>query len=311
LPVTRRDLLKTVLATAGTAPLIAAVNERAPTFDFPTQPRQRLAVTSYPFRAYIESPSNRARDPKLKGFDLKEFPALMIEKFGIYNINPLGDHLASTEPAYLESFRAAVAKTGSHMVGLGLSGRRFYAADADVRKAAVEYGRTWVDNARILGSPSVRQHVSGRQGDKPDVALAAGSLGELAEYGARRNIVINLENDSPVAEDPFFLVAVIERVNNPYLRGLPDFGNSLRGHDAAYNQKAVSAMLKHAWNMCHVKDTLRTRDGQVYTVDLKTMFGLAKESSYRGYFSMEFDTGAGDPFTGTKHLVEETLKYLA
>jgi sugar phosphate isomerase/epimerase len=291
--------------------LIGAANQSGPTFHFPVEPRQRLAATSYPFRAYIESPTNRARDPKVKGFDLKEFPALMIEKFGIYNINPLGDHLASTEPSYLESFRTAVAKAGSQMVGLGLSGRRFYAPDPELRKAAVEYGRTWVDNARILGSPSIRQHVSGAKGEKPDVALAAESLGELAEYGARRNIVINLENDSPVAEDPFFLVAVIERVNNPYLRGLPDFGNSLRGHDAAYNQKAVSAMLKHAWNMCHVKDTLRTRDGQVYTVDLKTMFGLAKQYGYRGYFSMEFDTGAGDPFTGTKHLVEESLRYLA
>lgn len=290
---------------------MAAANERAPSLHFPTQPRQRLAVTSYPFRAYIESPTNRARDPKLKGFDLKEFPALMIEKFGIYNINPLGDHFASTEPSYLESFRAAVAKAGSHMVGLGLSGRRFYAADPDIRKAAVEYGRTWVDNARVVGSPSVRQHVSGRQGDKPDVALAAESLGELAEYGANHNVVINLENDSPVAEDPFFLVAVIERVNNPYLRALPDFGNSLRGHDAAYNQKAVSAMLKHAWNMCHVKDTLRERDGHVDTVDLKTMFGLAKQYSYRGYFSMEVDTSGVDPFTGTKRLVEESLRYLA
>lgn len=306
MPVSRRSLL----LGAGAASLIGAPNQSSPSFHFPVEPRQRLAVTSYPFRAYIESPSNRARDPKVKGFDLKAFPALMIEKFGIYNINPLGDHLASTEPSYLESFRAAVAKAGSHMVGLGLSGRRFYAADPETRKAAVDYGRTWVDNARVLGSPSVRQHVSGGKGEKPDVALAAESLGELAEYGARHNVVINLENDSPVAEDPFFLVAVIERVNNPYLRGLPDFGNSLRGHDAAYNRKAVSAMLKHAWNMCHVKDTLRTRDGQVYTVDLKTMFGLAKEYSYRGYFSMEFDTGAGDPFTGTKHLVEESLRYL-
>jgi hypothetical protein len=45
-------------------------------------------------------------------------------------------------------------------------------------------------------------------------------------------------------------------------------------------------------------------------VDLKKMFGIARESSYRGYFSMEFDTDAGDPFHGTQALVEQTLRYM-
>jgi hypothetical protein len=69
-------------------------------------------------------------------------------------------------------------------------------------------------------------------------------------------------------------------------------------------------MLKHAWNMCHVKDTVRGDDGKLYRVDLRRMFELAKSSAYRGYFSMEFDTDGGDPMAGTKKLVEETLQYL-
>jgi sugar phosphate isomerase/epimerase len=100
-------------------------------------------------------------------------------------------------------------------------------------------------------------------------------------------------------------------VNSRHLRALPDFGNSLQGHDADFNEKAVTAMLKHAYNMCHVKDTLRSATGQTYVVDLKKMFQLAKASKYKGYFSMEFDTKSGDPFSGTKKLIEETLKYLA
>jgi sugar phosphate isomerase/epimerase len=46
------------------------------------------------------------------------------------------------------------------------------------------------------------------------------------------------------------------------------------------------------------------------TVDLKKMFAIARENSYRGYFSMEFDTGAGDPFPGTEALVQESLRYM-
>jgi hypothetical protein len=48
--------------------------------------------------------------------------------------------------------------------------------------------------------------------------VAADSLTVLADYGGQHNV------DSLVSEDPFFLVAVIEKVNHPYLRGLPDFG---------------------------------------------------------------------------------------
>ena len=161
-----------------------------------------------------------------------------------------------------------------------------------------------------VGSPSVRQHVAGHSGEKPDVSLAAQSLGEMAEYGSKKNIVINLENDSPGAEDPFFLVAVIEKVKSPYLRALPDFGNSLAGHDDSYNRTAVKAMLAHAYNMCHVKDKVQGDDGKVYNVDLASMFKLAKASAYRGFFSMEFDTDGGDAVAGTKNLVETTLRYL-
>ena len=300
----RREVLQWVAALAG-APLLSAE------IRFPTEPRDRLALTSYPFRAYIASPSNRARNPALPGMDLKQFAKLAIDKFGIHNINPLLDHFTSTDPAYLDSFRKAVADAGSHIVDLGLSGGAFYSSEEKERERAVSISRRCIDVASIIGSPSVRQHVHGKRGEKPNVDLAAQSLGQLAEYGMKHGVVINLENDSAISEDPFFLTAVIDKVNSPHLRALPDFGNTLIAHDADYNQRGVTAMLKRAYNMCHVKDVVKSSAGQDKTVDLKKMFALAKESSYRGYFSMECDSGLGDPFAGTTRLVKETLGYLA
>jgi sugar phosphate isomerase/epimerase len=242
--------------------------------------------------------------------DLKEFPKLAIDKFGVHNINPLLDHFTSTDSTYLDSFRKAVADAGSHIVDLGLSGGSFYSSDGKEREQAVKASRGCIDVAAIIGSPSVRQHVHGKRGEKPSIDLAAQSLGQLAEHGGKHHVVINLENDNPISEDPFFLTDVIDKVNSPHLRALPDFGNSLIAHDPDYNQRGVAAMLKHAYNMCHVKDVVRSSTGQEKTVDLKKMFALAKGSSYRGYFSMEFDSGSGDPFAGTTRLVNETLGYL-
>ncbi len=279
----------------------------APHLPFPAEPRQRLAVTSYPFRAYIDSPANPARDKSKPGMDLKQFAAMIAGHFGVHNINPLGDHLSSTDPVYLESFRKAVEDANSHLVDLGLSGRDFSSANRSTSEEAVDYGRRWIDIAALLGSPSVRQHLRTTPDAGPSIEKTAQNLGRLAEYGARKNVIVNLENDSPGAEDPFFIVAVVAKVSSPYLRALPDFGNSLRGHDAEYNRKAVNAMFQHAYNISHVKDVLRSKDGHIDRVDVPGMFAVARANSFLGYFSMEYDTAAGDPFQGTKSLVAQSL----
>lgn len=312
----RRNFLQYFSAIAA-APLARAASQAPPAPDvhFPTEPRARLAVTSYPFRAYIQSPTNKAFNPEaksgdVKSIDLKDFARMVVDRFGVHNINPLASHFGSTNKRYLDEFQQAVAKAGSHLVGLGLGGGKFYDPDASVRSAAVDSSRKWIDIASVLGSPSVRQHVSGVHGLKPDVALASESLGALSEYGSKRGVIVNLENDNPVAEDPFFLVDVIERVKSPWLRALPDFGNSLLAHDHEYNRRALTKMFQHAYSMSHVKDSVLAEDGKVSTVDLAAIFGIAKAAGYRGYFSMECETGLSGPFAGTEKLVQESLKYL-
>ncbi|MGD0227191.1 MAG: sugar phosphate isomerase/epimerase family protein [Terriglobia bacterium] len=311
----RRDFIKELpalamaLGLANGAHLDAA--QEMPELDFPVAPRDRLAVTSYPFRAFIDAPGNGDRDKSRPGMTLLEFPARMIEKFGIHDINPVIEHFASTDPAYLASFREALAKAGSHIVDLGLNEGSFYDSDPHQRQKSIDDGRKGIDVALTVGSPSVRQHVGGRRRAPKSVDLAAESLAKLAEYGARHNIVVNLENDSPGPEDPFFLVQVIVKVNSPYLRALPDFGNSILGHDEEYNERALKGMFAHAFNMTHVKEYVRDEKGKDYHVDLPKVFAIAKASGYRGYFSMEYETEGGDPYEGTQQLVNNTLKCLS
>jgi len=311
LDLSRRDFLNGVSLFCAASTFGKGQSRHLPELRFPSGPRQRLAVTSWPFRAYIDSGQNRYRDVKLPGWDIRAFPGMIAEKFNVHNINPLGDHFSSVDAGYLDDFRKAVDAAKSHVVDLGIGGQSVYSRDASQRKEAVEYGRKWIDVAVAIGSPSIRQHIKGIRDVTPDVSLASGTLAEIAQYGSRRNVIVNLENDNAIAEDPFFIVAVIQKVNNPYLRALPDMGNSLGAHDAEFNAKAVKAMFEHAYGMAHVKDSVQCGTGTC-AVDLKRMFAIAKASSYRGYFSMEFDTKGGkDPFEGTRHLIEETLEYLS
>lgn len=283
-----------------------------PNLKFPTAARERLAVASWPFRAFMESPTNAwARDPKLPGMDLKDFPAMVVSKFKVHGMEPLDQHFRSTDLAYVHEVREAAEKAGVRVVDIPCSvGASFYDTDPANRKKAVAGGRKWVDVAHALGSPSIRAHIQGRKGLKPDAKLAAESLKELAAYGGEHNIIINLENDDNYTEDPFMIVDILHKVDSPYLRALPDFCNSMLTHDQAFNNHAMEAMFPLAYNIAHVKDSEVGGKNKLYTVDVAKCFEIAKASGYRGYFSMEWE-GRGEPYAGTQKLIDYSMKYLA
>ena len=282
-----------------------------PQLTFPTQPRERIAVASWPFRMFIEAPANKwARDLKLPGMTLTEFPAMVVKRFGVYNIEPLDQHFPSTDAVYLPKFRAAVEKAGCHVADIPCDVNAcYYHTDPAQRKLAVENGKKWVNIAAEIGSPSIRTGYPGPVHMTPDVDRMAESMTQLAEYGASKNIIVALENDDNRTQDPFFLVKVIEKVNNPYLHALPDFCNSMLTHDQDFNNRAMEVMFKHAYNICHMKDEEGDDKGKFHTVDVAKCFEIAKAQGYRGFFSMEWE-GNGEPYAGTQRLIDETLKYL-
>jgi len=141
------------------------------------------------------------------------------------------------------------------------------------------------------------------------VQRAAKSLAEVVAYASKKNVVVNLENDDLVSEDAFFIVKVIQAVNQPFLHALPDFANSMLTGDADFNYRALEAMFQHAYNICHVKSG-EADDGKQFNIDMKRSFGILKASGYRGYCSMEFDA-PGNPYEPTAKLIEQTIQYLS
>ncbi len=161
-----------------------------------------------------------------------------------------------------------------------------------------------------IGSPSVRTNIPQAKDSKPDLERTAESLKRVAEYGAAKNVVVNLENDNGVSEDPYFLVKVIEKVNSKWLYSLPDFGNSLAAYEEEYAYWGIDGMFSNAYNISHVKETEVGEKGKIARVDLAKTFGIAKRHGYKGYFSMEWDS-PGDPYAGTAGLIEKTLQNLS
>ena len=292
-----------------------AIADSVPSFKFPTDPRQRVSVAAYPFREFIvgwkgdgETPS---KVPPSQQIELKDFAAHVAQKFNVHKIEPWSPVFPSTDPKYLEQFRSSVDKAGSAVVDIAVDqGHSQYALDASEREKAVTGSKEWIDVGAALGSPSIRTHIDKAKDSEPDVGRASDTLSRVAEYAAKKNVVVHLENDNPVSEDPFFIVQVIEKVNSPWLRALPDFGNSLAAHDPEFQDRAMEAMFAHAYGICHVKDGEVDDNGKPVHVDLARTFAILKKHGYKGYCSMEFDA-PGDPYKATAELVEATIKYLS
>ena len=320
--ITRRTMLQhSSVATAAAltvgmwsevADLLASSNSpvAGPDLKFPTAARDRLGVATWPFRAYIDSPTNEDRDKKQPGMDLREFAAKVKTDFNVPGVEPLSSHFSSTDASYLHSFRETIEKAGVHLVNIPVDNSfSYYDADPAVRQKAVDNGKKWVDIAAIIGSPSLRTSIAQAENAKPDVAVVAEQLQKLLDYAASKNILLNLENDNLASEDAFFLVKVIKKVNSPYLRALPDFCNSMQSGNEQFNYDAVTALFPLAYNICHVKDSEAGDNGRVVRVDLKKTFAILNASRYRGYCSMEWE-GAGNPYDGTRFLIKSSLENL-
>ena len=92
--------------------------------------------------------------------DLKDFAAHVIEKFKINKIEPWTGHFPSTDPKYLEQFRAAVEQANAAIVNIAVDGEHSpYAMARSEREQAIAFSKQWMDNAVTIGSPSIRTNI--------------------------------------------------------------------------------------------------------------------------------------------------------
>jgi hypothetical protein len=98
----RREFLGTPLA------LVALAQE--PSATFPSRPRERLAVSTYPFRSIIGSGGSK--------MSLAQFAQSIPERFNVHGIEPWSRHFESTEPGYVRDLSSSFKKAGLRVVNI-------------------------------------------------------------------------------------------------------------------------------------------------------------------------------------------------
>lgn len=189
------------------------------------------------------------------------------------------------------------------------------------RQTAVENHYKWVDAAKYLGCHSIRVNAYG-QGSAEDVASAAvEGLAGVAEYGAKENINVIVENHGSYSSNGKWLSDVMKQINMPNCGTLPDFGNfcikrkvnswDCEEHYDRY--KGVLEMMPFAKAVSAKTNDFDAAGNEINT-DYMKMMQIVKDHDYSGFVGIEYegrDLGEEEGIVATRDLLRKVGKALS
>ncbi len=169
--------------------------------------------------------------------------------------------------------------------------------DEAKRDQAVENHKKWVDAAAELGCHAIRVNTSGTNDPALYLASAQDGLRKLAQYAAKKNINVIVENHGGLSSDAPKLVEVIKAVNLPNCGTLPDFGNwcieygdggcAVEYPDMYDGLEKLMTVAKAVSAKSHDFD----EQGNETKKDYVRMLQIVKDAGYFGYIGVEYEGG--------------------
>lgn len=191
--------------------------------------------------------------------------------------------------------------------------------DESKRIEAVENHYKWVDAAKYLGCSTIRVNAFG-EGRAEDVQKAAADgISRLAEYAAKENINVIIENHGGITSNGEWMVGLMKTINKPNVGTLPDFGNFCITHENGhcteeYNRyKGVSEMIPYAKG-ASAKTYNFDEKGNCAETDYYKILKIIKDSGFKGYIGIEYEgdkLSEAEGIRKTKSLLEKVAETLS
>ena len=171
-------------------------------------------------------------------------------------------------------------------------------ASENKRLEAVENHFKWVQAASLLGCHSMRVNAFGDADREIYKQSIMDGMSRLADYAARMDIDVIIENHGLFSSDAALIAEIIEEVNRPNFGSFPDFGNwclsakwgTTQGDcDREYDRyKGVAELLPYA-RAVSAKSYNFNEQGEDRKMDYYRLMKLVKESDYKGYIGIEYE----------------------
>ena len=219
---------------------------------------------------------DEVREGKWKTLD---FPRIAREDFGLNGIEFVNTLFEVPTEDYLKQLKQNAEDQGVSMVlimvdaeGDGCSSTK------EERRQFVINHRKWIDAAQYLGCHAIRTNCRGPENVSKEEGLqwAAETYNMLLEYAIPANIRILIENHGGLSNDPDWMVALMQEVNNLYFGTYPDWRRPADDFD---NYDYLLKTLPYAGGMSY-----RNQPTEELTAK---MIRLSKESGYRGWYGIE------------------------
>lgn len=291
----RRGFFKTVLAGAagvagaahlGSASALEPISRNG-------KSHLKLSLAAYSFRDMLGGDK-----PKMTMLDF-------IDQCAAYDLD--GCELTSywfpneITPQYLNDIKQRAFRLGLDISGTAI--RNDYCLPAgEERDKWLAHTRNWIDYSVTFGAPVIRVFAGVvPKGDTEAAALdrCVEGLNECAKYAAQKGVYLALENHGGITSTADQLLAIVKRLDSPWLGINLDSGNFNAGSDpyaelARIAPYAINAQIK----------TEMVIDGKKQPADLARVVKILRDANYRGYVVLEYEA-AEDPAVAIPRTLKE------
>lgn len=227
---------------------------------------------------------------------LLDYPRLAREEWGFTAVELNSPFFESREPAYLDELKANAAAAGVALWGMVVDNTcSLCSGDAAERAANIAACKEYLPVGKHLGLTYIRFNTGGDlQPDEGEIERCTDSFRQLATAGAQMGIMVCIENHGGLSRTPDPIVAVMRRVNSPFCRTLPDFGNF--ADEIRY--EAIEKVVPYA-AACHAKFWAFDEHGHDTKLDIWRVKNILRECGFEGRLAIEYE-GEGDDSEGVR-----------
>jgi sugar phosphate isomerase/epimerase len=262
------------------------------------QPRYKISLAEWSFhRAYENKEWTNMDFPKTAkkyGLDAVEYVSTFFDGKGEDN-------------DYLTKLKAECTRNGvkSLLIMVDDEGDLGDTSSVNLQKA-VENHYKWVKAAKFLGCHSIRVNARGNGTMEQVHNAAVKGLGMLADYAAKYNINVIVENHGGFSSNGKWLSDVMKAVNKPNCGTLPDLGNFYE-YDRYKGVEEMMPFAKGVSGKTHDFD----QEGNETVIDYVKMMKIISDSGFKGYIDVEYEGDKLSEPDGVKASIALVQKVIA
>lgn len=247
--------------------------------------RIKVSLNAYSFNQALDNYVKGKEDDPMTVFDLIDFCSL----HKIPAVDITGYYFPGYPEVPDDDYIYAV-KRYAHLKGVDISGtgvrNNFANPDKSAREKDVELVKKWIDVSSLLGAPVIRVFSgSVPEGFEDNWKTPAGwiieCLKECADYGAKRGVIVGVQNHGDMLKTADETIEVIKAVDSPWVGVIVDTGN-FSGKDP---YREIEKVIPYAVNFQLKESPFGTNS--TIRMDLPRLMKIINQSGYKGYLPIE------------------------